>query len=333
VLLRDRLRVHPGEAGTLVMLALDLDGPCNATGAALRAGVISVDQARVIVEAVRALPRDIPVGKVTRAESYLLEMARTFEPRRLAALGRYLCEQLTVVDTSPGPDPQPDPDPEPEPSPDNDPDGPDSDGDGDAGGGPQPDGGSDEPDPADRRWLSLTRLPGGLTRISGELDAEAADLLRSALDPLSGPRPATDGAPDPRSPQQRRGDALVELITRVLAEGHLPTSGGVRPHLTVTVPLSTLTGAGSMPASTGWGLPLPAAVLRRLRCDATLTRVVLNADSVPIDVGRASRTAPPALRKALAVRDGGCIFPGCDRPPAWCDAHHVIHWPDDGKIY
>jgi len=146
VLLRDRLRVHPGEAGTLVMLALDLDGPRNLTGAALRAGVISVDQARVIVEAVRALPRDIPVGKVTRAESYLLEMARTFEPRRLAALGRYLCEQLTVVDTSPGPDPQPDPDPEPEPSPDNDPDGPDSDGDGDAGGGPQPDGGSDEPD-------------------------------------------------------------------------------------------------------------------------------------------------------------------------------------------
>ena len=49
-----------------------------------------------------------------------------------------------------------------------------------------------------------------------------------------------------------------------------------------------------------------------------------------LDLGRTNRTVSPAQRKALIVRDGGCIFPGCDRPASWCDAHHIIHWLDSG---
>jgi hypothetical protein len=50
----------------------------------------------------------------------------------------------------------------------------------------------------------------------------------------------------------------------------------------------------------------------------------------PLEVGRATRVVHPAQRAALAVRDGGCVFPGCDRPLAWCDAHHLWHWVDGG---
>ncbi|MDY7101616.1 MAG: HNH endonuclease signature motif containing protein, partial [Actinomycetota bacterium] len=47
--------------------------------------------------------------------------------------------------------------------------------------------------------------------------------------------------------------------------------------------------------------------------------------------GRSERTAPPNQWKAVATRDGGCRFPGCDRPPRWCHAHHLQHWTDGGR--
>jgi hypothetical protein len=75
---------------------------------------------------------------------------------------------------------------------------------------------------------------------------------------------------------------------------------------------------------------LTAGVVRRIACDAKVTPMVLDGDSQPLDVGRAKRTAPPGIRKALVWRDGGCAFPGCDRPSAWTDSHHVISWLDGG---
>jgi len=49
-----------------------------------------------------------------------------------------------------------------------------------------------------------------------------------------------------------------------------------------------------------------------------------------LDVGRRTRTISPALRRALVVRDAGCVHPGCDRPPSWCEGHHLRHWVDGG---
>ena len=61
-----------------------------------------------------------------------------------------------------------------------------------------------------------------------------------------------------------------------------------------------------------------------------MVRVITDGPSQVLDVGRATRTIPPPIRRALAVRDGGCVFDGCDRPPAWTDAHHIVHWADGG---
>ena len=54
------------------------------------------------------------------------------------------------------------------------------------------------------------------------------------------------------------------------------------------------------------------------------------APQVPLSVGRAARTIPAHIRTALVLRDQGCRFPGCDRPPAWTDGHHIIHWANGG---
>jgi hypothetical protein len=75
----------------------------------------------------------------------------------------------------------------------------------------------------------------------------------------------------------------------------------------------------------------PAGLRQQLRAAvAKLPPVLGGAPSLPLDVGRATRVVAPAQRAALAVRDGGCVFPGCDRPLAWCDAHHLWHWVDGG---
>jgi hypothetical protein len=76
--------------------------------------------------------------------------------------------------------------------------------------------------------------------------------------------------------------------------------------------------------------PVGAGVARRLSCDASVMRVVLSGRSEPLDVGRRTSIVPPAIRRAVIVRDRHCRFPGCDRPQAWCDAHHVVHWADGG---
>ncbi|GBC87547.1 hypothetical protein HRbin12_01558 [bacterium HR12] len=69
---------------------------------------------------------------------------------------------------------------------------------------------------------------------------------------------------------------------------------------------------------------------RRIACDADVSRVVTSGPSLVLDLGRRTPVVPAGLRRALVVRDGGCAFPGCGRPPGWCDAHHVIHWADGG---
>ncbi|MFF5295965.1 HNH endonuclease signature motif containing protein [Paractinoplanes globisporus] len=78
------------------------------------------------------------------------------------------------------------------------------------------------------------------------------------------------------------------------------------------------------------GERISAATVRRLACDARILPLVLGGTSQVLDAGRGRRLAHGALRRALTVRDGGCAFPGCDRPARWCDAHHLRSWSDGG---
>jgi hypothetical protein len=72
--------------------------------------------------------------------------------------------------------------------------------------------------------------------------------------------------------------------------------------------------------------PINAEVARRLACDAEVIPIVLGSRGEPLDVSRASRTVPAAIRRAVNVRDGACTFPGCAVPARWCVIHRCIHW-------
>ena len=194
-----------------------------------------------------------------------------------------------------------------------------------------PDGKLNDKDPHDRVELSIgTRNPDtGMTGIRGQLDDLGVELLGKAIEGLSKPQPAHDGTPDPRSAAVRRGHALKDVLRRYLNLGDAPTHGGERPHITITVDYHDLLqriGAAYLEL----GGAISAAQARTLACDAEIIPMVMGSASEVLDVGRANRLFTPAIRKAITQRDKGCTFPGCDRPPGWTEAHHVLHWLDGG---
>ena len=105
--------------------------------------------------------------------------------------------------------------------------------------------------------------------------------------------------------------------------------GGHRPHVNVLIRLEDLQNRARAACLDFGGAVSPEAV-RMLCCDATVAPIVMNGKGQPLDVGRATRTIPDGLRRAVAARDRGCAHPGCDRPPSWCEIHHIVEWENGG---
>lgn len=180
----------------------------------------------------------------------------------------------------------------------------------------------------ERRGVTLS-VVGEHAYLRGVLDVESAEMLQAALAPLMAP--ATG---DMRSTPQRRADGLVDLAKRALDAGELPSLGSQRSHVSVVLDADTLqqgTGAVTLPWT---GAAIPVRSLMGTLCDAHVTPVVARRDTdgawLPLNVGRASRTVTAGQARALVVRDGGCVYPGCSRTAAFCDAHHVVHWANGG---
>jgi hypothetical protein len=134
---------------------------------------------------------------------------------------------------------------------------------------------------------------------------------------------------DLRTTAARRLDALIEVCRYTLAGGRLPDHGGDRPHVLVTTTLEALRDQIGN-ATLQDGTPIGPADARRLACDCKVIPAVLGTASEVLDLGRTARLVPATLRRALVARDHGCVFPACDRPAPWTEAHHLISWPDGG---
>jgi len=177
-----------------------------------------------------------------------------------------------------------------------------------------------------RRRLHVSLMADGMHAIDGILDPAGGAALRTALDSLS----KRKGPEDDRDHKQRMADSLVELVHHAMDEGTLPRRNGVKPHVTVTTTIEGLKNElGAPPADLELSLPISTRTLERIACDSTISRVLL-ADSMVIDVGRATRVVSAPTRRALRTRDRGCRWPGCDRPVNWSTPHHIEFWARGG---
>jgi hypothetical protein len=333
-LLTSRLRMDPREAARRVnrmddlrerrtLVGEPLPPILPATAAALADGAISAAHADVIIKYVYkidALP-DLPPTGTAVAEGLLVDAAQHEPPRVVAQLGETLLARL-------------------------DPDG---------------------REPTDARLqrersFTLVPRPDGSATLRGQWTPELTAACQALLDTLAAPVPDEDGSADPRTATQRRHDALLDVFKRVL-RGNLAPAGGTP--LTVLVrfaadqvpaamadvgafewegrrPVVNLPPAGTAVEScaphwigggigrTAHGGLISLGELGCALCEAEVDAVAVNQWGGVLAFGRSRRLATKAQRLALAARDGGCSFPSCTRPAAWCEAHHVRPWHNDG---
>lgn len=312
---------HPAGCGRDVKLARTLETTeMEATREALAADTVAAEQARVIADAVVGLPDE--AGRETRdkAQAYLLDQARVFNAKDLAVLGRRilevvdpdLAEQVLARKLA-----------------------------------------DDEAKAEGTRELSLSPDPatgGFCTRIRGKLDPETAEMLRTALDPLSKPRPTDADGPDTRTAARRRGDGIHELLRRYLASGDSPSRHGLQPQVVVTVTDRNLINGSGLGHYLHTGTPVSARSTQRFACNG---QVCLYDDQDSTGEGLAAWQAATGnpdrgdgavltdpirfftgrLRRMLDLRDRGCAFPGCDRPCEWCEGHHILRWQSGGPTF
>ncbi|MDS0145687.1 DUF222 domain-containing protein, partial [Amycolatopsis sp. CM201R] len=178
------------------------------------------------------------------------------------------------------------------------------------------------------RELFLRRRRSGVWVLNGKFDDETGTRASALLDALAERRTGDDG-PDHRAMPQRYGDAFSDAVDLALNSPDLPMQAGERAHVMVAVSLTDLQ-SGTGTATLGDTGTMTAAEARVHACDAMIIPAVLGAKSEPLNLGRLRRLISAGLRRALFLRDRGCAFPGCHRPPRHCQGHHIRHWADGG---
>jgi hypothetical protein len=325
--LRARLRLGGGQGGQLLLAARNLAG-LPLVGKAFAAGEISLEHAT----AVTWLVAEVGAEAVADYEPILVDLARQAPPRSLQKACAHVRQLLAHAADS------------------------------------EPDGAA--ADQQRRRFLSVARTLAGMVHVQGLLDPVAGDVVLTALqaampvpseqdgrsatqrradalvdvcaDWLASGRPPASGGVQPQVQVTVSLRALARQAPALVRDqpAGQPPGGGLSGRQPDLGPGGGLSGGQPKSEPWGWllgdvpvladGQPITAGQARRMACDAGIMPVVLGSNSEPLDVGRATRVVPAGLRRALRLRDGGCRFAGCDRPAAWCDAHHLVHWADGG---
>ena len=302
------LRLSHGEAARRVRAAQQVGERVTMTGepleplrpalaAAQRAGDASPEQVDVCVRAISSVDhRGFDPADLDAADTLLAGFTGTFEPKRLRDLAQQVVDRIDPDGTVP-----------------------------------------QEKLNSDRRHLAFRKTHDGMYDVEGRLTGIVGAKLQAVLGPLATPRvekiTLDDGhvvdEPDPRHHAQRTHDALEEVCDRLLRSGTLPDSGGTPATIIITITqphLQARRGSGE----TSDGTHLSADAVLGLADQADIVSVLLSPLGAVLNLGRTRRCASPAQTLALIARDGGCSFPGCSRPPEWCERHHVVAWVDGG---
>jgi Domain of unknown function (DUF222)/HNH endonuclease len=179
--------------------------------------------------------------------------------------------------------------------------------------------------PADAGALFLKALEAALPEVPPN---DSQDSLHVSAETSFGSKPAFG----PAAPTfaARRADALSLIAESFLAHGPAAVKGGERHQIVVHVDEATLKGRAAGRCEVDDGPAIAVETARRLSCDASRVDIVEDEAGEPLDVGRKTRTIPPALRRALNSRDQGCVFPNCTHT-RYVDGHHIHHWADGGE--
>ncbi len=311
--LTHRFPVTTRQAQTLSLTAFRAHS-YPATLAAVEQGRVRPAQAAVIVDALRHLPDTLDAGETDRAEQTMIDFAASGYPTDdLARLGNRLIEVIDPVY-------------------------------------------ADQllEDKLERqhaqawadRYLTITDTHDGAMTIKGRIPTPEGKTLLLQLDAVAAQqRRTTLELRDPVLPlpskRVRRLDALVHLSRTVAAHEDAPAVAGDRPRITILMTIDQFTDLADpythatdpiLGAHTPEGAVLPPSVIRRWLSDPDLQPLITDPTGRhTLGVGRTQRLAPPPLRQALALRDQGCAFPGCDEPPHLCDAHHIQPWWAGGR--
>ena len=213
----------------------------------------------------------------------------------------------------------------------------------------------DGAEPRDARALRKRGITMGVCRdvlvpIRGNALPEVAGQLRRLFDSILNPKGDGPDAPDgphfvelddgpveavadTRSRAQKQHDALATILSVAARAGELPTLGGAAPTLVVSVTADDFDAGRGHAHVDGCDEPLSLAVARQVACTGAVQRVTTDSAGRILDIGIADRVFAAHQRKAITLRDGGCIIPGCHVPAAWCEIHHVIEHAKGGPTH
>ena len=290
------------ESHTMVRVGALLTDPgtLDAVAAAVGSGDISLDAADAIQSGLRGVAPMVPADLIASAAESLLVDSGLLTVERLATRAREWAAELDAVHVR-----------------------------------------DREQALRDARFLRLTPLRDGMTRLSGLLDPESAAVVVATFDGITSPR---RGGPrfldpaarkyadrittDPRSTEQLAVDSFVELI-RIGGQAAPGIVGSQRPAVRVIVTDSDLHRRAGHGQYDGQCAPVSISTVERQICDRGTIPIHFDDAGQTVNVGRTQRLFTSRQKIGLAARDGGCRFPTCDRPPSWCEAHHINEWQRD----
>jgi hypothetical protein len=194
-----------------------------------------------------------------------------------------------------------------------------------------------------QRSLRLTVLPSGMGRLVWTMHGEALATVKELYDRMTSPKlggvrfvsheaseKADEILRDERTPEQLASDGFEQLLRLGAdADPRFLIGSGAPSVIVMTTEsaIRTRAGVGRFEAQVD---AVALATVDRLGCEGATVAASFDITGQPLDLGREHRLFSKRQRRALALRDGGCRAPGCDRPPSWTEAHHIRHWQRDG---
>ena len=268
-----------------------------AVAAATLDGVVLPQQARAISRVLSDLPEDLPASLTCEAEELMVGYAQQFNSAELSQLSRHLLEVLApeIAEASDAERLE-----------------------------------REYQQAVRNRHLDFQHDGHGTTHLRGALPTVDAQALIQLVDSYAAQATRAVEAIDPLQPipsrSQRQADGLMAIVHRHAQQALAPNHGGDRPRVVVMLDYEKLKQGCIDARLLSAGEPISASALRQLACDADVLPAVLNGPTQPLDVGRTQRLVTGPIRAALELRDRGCAFPGCRKPPSACHAHHIIPW-------